>query len=229
MLTVTALFVDPTGPYPRLPGVEVYALPDRDARDYTGPHPVVAHPPCAAWGRFSKPTPESTARGPLLGDDDGCFEDALSAVELFGGVLEHPKDSKAWRHPAAGTAARPLPVPGGWKPGTVWRTVAEGWTKHDCRPGWSCLVEQGHYGHAARKPTWLYWCPAPGFEHLRPPPLYWGPSDPPPIGTGARRGNLESMSKRQRRLTPDPFARLLVALARYAGGEAWDPTVAVPT
>lgn len=42
--------------------------------------------------------------------------------------------------------------------------------------GWTCCVEQGHYGHRARKATWLYangvelqtliWGKAEGKEHL---------------------------------------------------------------
>lgn len=38
-------------------------------------------------------------------------------------------------------------------------------------PGYTCCVEQGHYGHRARKATWLYAC---GLESL--PSLKWGPS-----------------------------------------------------
>lgn len=191
-MTVAALYVQPHGVYSALPGVTPYALPDRDARDYAGPHPVVAHPPCASWGRYAKPTPESKARGPLLGDDGGCFGHALTAVMCFGGVLEHPRDSKAWARFGLLT-----PTPGG------------GWTQ---RPGegWVCEVDQGHYGHAARKPTWLY------YVGPTPPALTWGASSPPAIGTGARRGNLESLSKLKRAATPRPFADLLVSLARLS-------------
>ena len=31
-----------------------------------------------------------------------------------------------------------------------------GWTLADKVGGYTCYVEQGHYGHFARKPTWLY-------------------------------------------------------------------------
>lgn len=195
--TIAALFVDPTGPYAAMPGVDPWDEA-RDARCYRGPHPVVAHPPCAAWGAYSKPHLGSTARGPLRGADGGCFLAALSSVAWWGGVLEHPRGSYAW----AAHALR-APTPGG------------GWTRaRGPEVGlWTCEVDQGHYGHAARKPTWLLWCGVG-----TPPELTWGASDPAPIGTGARRGNLESMSKRQRRLTPGPFAALLVELARAAAG-----------
>jgi hypothetical protein len=37
--------------------------------------------------------------------------------------------------------------------------------------GWTCYVEQGHYGHTSRKPTWLY---AHGIDK---PDLQFGPGD----------------------------------------------------
>jgi hypothetical protein len=76
---------------------------------------------------------------------------------------------------------------------------------------WTCEVDQGHYGHRARKPTWLLYV-----GDVEPSPLVWGESNPPPIGTGKRAGNLESMSKNQRAATPPAFADLLVSLARLS-------------
>jgi len=192
---IAALYVQPRGCYTDIEGVDPWDEA-RDARTYAGPYPVVAHPPCASWGRYAKVTPESRALGPLLGDDGGTFAAALASVERFGGVLEHPRDSKAW-------ARYGLPVP----------SPAGGWTRGLGRPGWSCLVDQGHYGHAAQKPTWLYFV-----GQGEPPALVWGQSSPPPIGSGARRGNLESMSKIQRAATPRAFADVLIGLARLAGG-----------
>lgn len=197
MIPVAALYVDPRGVYAGIPGVEPWGLPDRDAREYTGPHPVVVHPPCGPWGRYAKPHPASRARGPLLGDDGDCFAHALAAVRRFGGVLEHPRDTKAW---ARFGLTRPSPV--GWLC-LGFQRAAIGDTGT-----WVCEVDQGHYGHKARKATWLL------FVGPRPPDLVWGPSSPPPIGSGARRGNLESLSKKQRAATPRPFADLLISLAR---------------
>ena len=48
MRSVAALYIDPRGPYPQLPGVDAWDAA-RDARLYDGPHPVVAHPPCGPW------------------------------------------------------------------------------------------------------------------------------------------------------------------------------------
>ena len=105
---IAALYVDPAGVYSNLAGVEVWDEA-RDARRYAGPWPVVAHPPCQRWGRFW----HGSTRKPhqyKLGDDGGCFNAALASVRRWGGVLEHPADSKAW-------AAHGLTAParaGGW-------------------------------------------------------------------------------------------------------------------
>jgi len=133
---IAALYVETDGCYFGLDGVDPWDQV-RDARTYAGPWPVVAHPPCQRWGRFW----HGSTRKPhqfKLGDDGGCFEDALRAVRTWGGVLEHPADSHAWEH---FEIERPVRYQG-------WRPVSGG--------GWTCYVEQGHYGHMSRKPTWLF-------------------------------------------------------------------------
>lgn len=94
MRTVAALYIDPRGPYPKMPGVECWDE-KRDARNYQGPHPVVAHPPCGPWGKLSH----------FSKQDSSCGAAAVRAVQSWGGVLEHPEGSKLW-------AACRLPKPG---------------------------------------------------------------------------------------------------------------------
>jgi hypothetical protein len=144
---VAALFVDPRGTYANQPGVDLW-VEERDARLYDGPWPVVAHPPCARWSRLAGFT--QFRFGLKRGDDGGCFEAALRAVRAYGGVIEHPAYSDAWR-------AFHLPRP----------VVREGWTL-DLDGGASCYVEQGRYGLPVKKATWLY---AFGVEL---PELRWG-------------------------------------------------------
>jgi len=53
-------FARPDSIYKSLPGCDVFDLA-RDARTYNGSYPVIAHPPCRAWGRlrsFAKPRPD---------------------------------------------------------------------------------------------------------------------------------------------------------------------------
>ena len=138
MPEVAALYVEHGGVYYGLEGVEPWGLPERDAREYAGPHPVVAHPPCKRWGRYWPGGPSVRVRK-HKGDDNGCFAAALWAVRTFGGVLEHPEASHAWR----------------WF-GLERPDKAGGWAGLDWYGGASCCVEQGHYGHRARKATWLY-------------------------------------------------------------------------
>jgi hypothetical protein len=132
---VAALYVDPRGPYAGLAGVDAWDEA-RDARLYQGPYPVVAHPPCSRWCRLAGLV--EARWGHHKGDDGGCFARALECVRTHGGVMEHPAYSDAFK-------AFDLPIP---KSGA-------GWQRGLCG-GFSCYVEQGRYGHPAKKATWLY-------------------------------------------------------------------------
>lgn len=205
---IAALFVATDGPYFNLPGVDPWDA-RRDARLYPGPDPVVAHPPCERWGRFARGGPNPRARPRLVGDDDGCFAAAVMAVRTWGGVLEHPEASHAW---AAHGIARP-PKRGGWVRGD----------SH----GWTCCVEQGHYGHAAKKATWLY------AVRTSLPVLSWGPSASTILVIEGHRSKAAATAERKRRRlagerpptrlseqerihTPDAFRDLLITMARSA-------------
>jgi hypothetical protein len=132
---IAALFVQRNGCYYGLPDVDPWDE-TRDARLYPGPHPVVAHPPCSRWCRLAGLV--EARWGHKRGDDGGCFASALASVRRWGGVLEHPAYSDAW-------AAHGLNAPAG-----------KGWHVADFQGGWTCQVDQGRYGHVARKSTWLY-------------------------------------------------------------------------
>jgi hypothetical protein len=205
---IAALFVETNGVYFGLPGVDPWDK-QRDARLYSGPWPVVAHPPCERWGRYWSGGPSAKVRR-IKGDDGGCFEFALKAVRRWGGVLEHPAASHAW---AAFDLRRP--------------SASGGWTAPDVYGGRSCHVEQGHYGHRARKATWLY---AVSSEF---PSLTWGPSVGVRLEDGfhsseerrlAREAGIrpvKRLSKRERIDTPAAFRDVLVELSRgsfFIGG-----------
>ena len=205
-MTVAALFVETGGVYFDAANVDPWDEP-RDARKYTGPHPIVAHPPCPRWGRFW----HGSTRKPhqfKLGDDGGCFAAALDSLRRFGGVLEHPADSHAW---AAFGLAKP-PRAGGWV---------------EAEPGmWTCCVYQGHYGHDAGKPTWLL---ASGMTRDELPELRWGKCEQRlhPVALArhgyekARRIGMLAMvggkdKTRIRNTTPVPFRDALLDIARRA-------------
>lgn len=201
---IAALYVDTDGAYYGLPGVDPWDEA-RDARTYAGPHPVIAHPPCERWGRFWHGSPRKPHQY-KLGDDDGCFASALTALRAYGGVLEHPADSRAWD----AYGLRKPPRTGGW--------VAAGLDGL-----WTCCVYQGHYGHAGAKPTWLL------THRTALPDLKWGKTeqrlDPIVLArhgyARARREGIVSMvggkhKKRIRNATPPEFRDLLINIARTA-------------
>lgn len=152
---IAALFVATNGVYFNLPDVDPYDE-KRDARLYAGPHRIVAHPPCPRFGAMATGGPRHQTK--RAGDDDGCFRAAIASVRQWGGVLEHPAGSLAW-------ALYGLTPPG----------PNGGWTHADLQGGFTCEVEQGHYGHRARKRTWLY-LNHPEYHAGRLPQLKWGSS-----------------------------------------------------
>lgn len=191
LITVAALFVQETGCYVGVPGVDPWPE-SRDARLYDGPHPVVAHPPCARWCRLAALV---QARYPHCkqGDDGGCFAAALAAVRRWGGVLEHPAESKAW--PAFDL---PRPMQGAWI-----RTFCGGWVTQ---------VAQVSYGHRAQKLTWLYAC---GID--APPALRWSVTQHSArVSYLQNRGRsaVELMHAKERAATPPEFRDLLLSIAR---------------
>lgn len=206
---IAALFVARGGCYFNLEGVDPWDE-KRDARLYAGPWPVVAHPPCSRWCRLAGLV--EARWGYKRGEDDGCFASALTSVRRWGGVLEHPAYSDAF-------AAHGIPRPQG------------AWQRAMCG-GWTCHVEQWHYGHAAKKATWLY---AFGVD---PPPMRWGRT-PDNVaaayvtdggGWVKRRRALISwcgnhvkdgeqrrrMGAREAKATPPEFRDLLLSIARTA-------------
>jgi hypothetical protein len=211
---IAALYVAKGGCYFGLPDVDPWDE-DRDARLYAGPHPVVAHPPCERWGRYWGGGPSARVRR-VLGDDGGCFKAALASVRKFGGVLEHPEASHAFNH-----FGIPKPLRGfGW--------VCVGVQLEGKKHGWVCCVEQGNYGHVARKATWLYAVLPDGSA---PSPLNWGVSKGRRLDEGfhskaerdaaraAGQKPIKRLSTAQNLATPPAFRDLLLSIARSVAGE----------
>lgn len=83
-------------------------------------------------------------------------------------------------------------------------------------------LSKGHYGHPARKATWLY------YVGPHPPELTWGPSSGVRLDEGfhskaeraAARASGQAPVKRlstvQNIVTPPAFAELLISLAKAA-------------
>ncbi len=124
---IAVLFARSDSIYKSIPGLDVYDS-FRDARTYSGNFPVVAHPPCRAWGRLrhlAKPR----------SDEKALAFFAVDYVRRLGGVLEHPASSTLWN-------AAALPAPG----------------LIDTFGGFTFPIYQSDFGHVAPKATWLYIC-----------------------------------------------------------------------
>lgn len=125
MNEVAALFVRSDSIYKTMPSVDCYDI-DRDARTYKGGLPVVAHPPCRAWGglrAFAKPRP----------DEKDLARFAVNQIRKYGGVLEHPASSILWADMKMSETTEP-----------------------DEFGGWTMYLDQFWFGHMARKRTKIY-------------------------------------------------------------------------
>lgn len=125
MREITVLFARNDSVYKSIQGCDVWDI-ERDAMRYCGTSPVIAHPPCRAWGRLR------TFAKPRFGEKECALRSKL-IVQSCGGVLEHPKGSLLW-------SETDLPMPG----------------EIDHYGGWTLPVLQFWWGHRAEKATWLY-------------------------------------------------------------------------
>lgn len=193
---IAALFVATNGPYFGLEGVDPWDEL-RDARKYSGPFPVVAHPPCQLWGAFAAVNFKrwgGSHNRPA--NDGGCFASALNSVRKFGGVLEHPAKSFAWN-----TFGLSKPNARGWK---------------KCGENeWVCEVWQSAYGHKANKKTWLLYV-----GKNKPADLIWDKiKGSHQIGFYDQRGkskNKPTISGKIASETPKDFRDILISIARSA-------------
>jgi len=190
---VAVLFARKDSIYKTIPGCDVYDI-KRDAQTFAGGMPVIAHPPCRAWGKlwyFAKPAP---------GEEElGIW--AVDQVRRCGGVLEHPRNSLLWPECK-------LPYPG----------------DIDIYGGWTMQIQQWWFGHRAEKWTWLYivgCLPSqiPAYElRLGPASHVIAQSRMRrKDGTRLRKGMLgwrPEVSKAERERTPEKLAHWLVKLAR---------------
>ena len=197
---IAALYIESDGCYANLDGVDAWDEA-RDARQYAGPWPVVAHPPCQRWGNLGYANWKRWGgEHNRPGNDHGCFAAALAAVRKWGGVIEHPAYSKAF-------AAHGIPSP-----------TSIGWQATICGL-WVCEVWQSAYGHKANKATWLCYS-----GNLPPFALRWDrPAGSHQVGFQDRRGkdrNKPTLNKRDALATPEAFRNELILLAERAAKAA---------
>jgi len=125
---IAVLFARDDSRYKELDGYDVYDI-NKDARTFCKKIPVIAHPPCRAWGMLSH------MANPREGEKQLAYL-ALAQVRLNGGILEHPGGSRLWKE-------APLPLGGGGE---------------DEFGGYTIEIDQFDFGHVAHKNTKLYIC-----------------------------------------------------------------------
>ena len=86
-VAVSALFVRKDSIYKEL-GVDCWDM-ERNALNWPGGNPVIAHPPCRAWGQLSH------MAKPRIGEKELAFF-AIDMIRKYGGVVEHPRASRLW-------------------------------------------------------------------------------------------------------------------------------------
>ena len=159
---------------------------NRDALTWSGGSTVIAHPPCRTWSRLApcatKAIPGEKELAPW----------AVTQVQKWGGVLEHPAGSRLFAHCNLPDAGDPPDEHGG--------IVIE--------------VNQWHWGHRARKMTKLYIVGASSIPAM---PVRMGkPTHCVTQGKGVRVGHpkfLPRIPDWEREATPPAFAKFLVEIA----------------
>lgn len=193
--TVAVLFTRNDSIYKTLPGCDAWDI-DRDALKWPGGAPVVAHPPCRAWGELkhmAKPRPGERDLAPW----------AVDQIRRWGGVLEHPRKSTLWPHCG-------LPLPGAGR---------------DAHGGWTLGISQREFGHLAEKRTFLYIVGLDPRD-LPDVPLKLGVATHViarnnrrnPDGTWMY-NHAPEVPRRDREATPQPLAEWLVSVARSTSTE----------
>lgn len=176
---VAVLFARYDSVYKQLLGCDVYDK-ERNALSYPGGLPVIAHPPCRAWGQlraFAKPEP---------GEKELSLW-AVDQVRKYGGILEHPRGSTLW-------AAKNLPHPE---------------TGKDVFGGYTIQVSQFWWGHRAEKKTWLYIVGSerPNLPRM---PLRLGEASHVVGLSRKKRRRRPHIGKAEREHTPKEFAEWLI-------------------
>lgn len=86
---ISVLCVSSSTVYKRIEGLDLWDA-SRNAYNYTGLNPVVAHPPCQQWSRL-----RTFARVCQVEKDLSIF--CLEKVQVNGGVFEHPHGSSFFK------------------------------------------------------------------------------------------------------------------------------------
>lgn len=86
---ITILFTQKDSVYNTIPNTDTWDK-TRNAINYQGKEPIIAHPPCRAWGDYAhKAKPEP--------GEKELTRWTVKKIREVGGVMEHPRRSKIWK------------------------------------------------------------------------------------------------------------------------------------
>ena len=186
-MTIAVLFARNDSIYKTIEGCDVWDK-NRNALNWDGCSPVVAHPPCRAWGnlrQFSHPRP---------GEKELAIW-AIEKIRKYGGVLEHPRSSTLW-------IEAELPYP----------------QSRDRWGGWTLPIFQHWWGHKAEKATFLYIVGCSPFDIPNLPMRLDEPTHTVSSSGRRRDGTRlkarPELTKREREETPVDLAIWLIELAK---------------
>lgn len=190
---ITVLCVRKDSIYKKL-GCDCYDR-ERDMNTWSGGNGIIAHPPCAQWGRFK-------GQATMNAEEKQLAITCADLVRKNGGIIEHPAVSALFGYPSSETV---LPMPG----------LKDEWG------GYSICINQSWFGHRALKKTLLY---IVGCEEKNLPPIpYSLDAIQATIGwpvkkNGARRFNgKRPLSKGEHDKTPIDLARWLMRVTEPCG------------
>ena len=185
----SVLFTRSDSIYKRM-GFDCWDL-ERDALNWPGGCPVIAHPPCRTWSALSHMATRAREGEKELAPW------AVRQVQRWGGVLEHPARSKLFTHCGLPRAGEPP----------------------DQYGGIVLLLNQWHWGHRASKPTKLYIVGASKLPPR--PVRKGIPTHCVGRSKGVRIGHPKfkpEITKPEREETPPDFARWLVQIVENITG-----------
>lgn len=87
--SIAILCVNAKSVYKKIQGVDCWDE-KRDAYNYAGQSPIIAHPPCAQWSRLHHFAHKNEK-------EKGLALHCFKLIQKYGGILEHPAGSKFFK------------------------------------------------------------------------------------------------------------------------------------
>jgi hypothetical protein len=162
---IAALCVSGRSIYKHLPGVDAYDA-KRGAQNFPANTPAVAHPPCRCWSKYLRHQAKPLDANAEMELGRWCVRTILKT----GGVLEHPAGSLLFREMNLRMPNQPAEI------------------------GFTIYVEQGWFGYASKKATWVFVAGVPK-DQLPPLPFRFERAKSLALSSAGRSRSMPEFSK----------------------------------